>query len=87
MQQVTAVPVLDPVAAKHRAQPAHQHGKLIIGPGGRGVGPEGVDEHVGRDDLLLRQGEQLQRQPRLPAAERLRLDPVHSEITEHPHGQ
>jgi hypothetical protein len=79
--------VLDPVAAEHRAQPAHQHGELVLGPGGRRVAPQGVDQHVGRHDLAFGQGQQLQRQPRLPAAERLRLDPVHAEIAEHPHGQ
>ena len=87
VQQVAAVPALDPVAAEHGTQPAHQHGQLIIRPRGRGVPPERVDEHSRRHRLPLRQGQQLQRLPRLPAAERLRLDPVHAEVAEHPHSQ
>ena len=42
---------------------------------------------LGWHDLLLGQRQQLQRQPRFPAAECLGLDSVHGEITEHPHCQ
>ena len=87
VQQVAVVAMLDPVAAQHRAQPAHQHRQLILGPGRRGRVPQRVDQHVGRHGLPAAQREQVQRQPRLPAAERLRLDPVHAEIAQHPHGQ
>jgi len=79
--------MLDPVASQDRTQPAHQDRQLILGPGGRGGVPQRVDQHAGRHGLPAGQREQLQREPRLAAAERLRLDPVHAEIAEHPHGQ
>ena len=87
VQQVTVVAMLDPVAPQDRAQPAHQDRQLILGPGGRGGVPQRVDQHVGRHGLPGGYREQLQREPRLPAAQRLRLDSVHAEIAEHPHGQ
>ena len=87
VQQVALVPVLDPVTAEHRAQPAHQHRQLVLGPGRRDGVPQRVDQHAGRHGLPGAQRDQLQGQPRLPAAQRLRLDPVHAEVAEHPHRQ
>jgi hypothetical protein len=48
--------------------------------------PQRVDEHVRRHYLPGAEGQLLQRQPRLLAAERLRLDPVHAEFAEHADG-
>jgi hypothetical protein len=87
VQQVTAVTVFDPVPAEDRAEAAHQHSDLVLGARRRRGAPQGVDEHVDRNGLAFGHGQQLQRQPRLPAAERLRLDPVHAEIAEYPDGQ
>jgi len=87
VQQVSLVPALDPVAPEHRAQPAHQHRQLVLGPGRRDGVPQRVDQHPGRHGLPGAQRDQLQGQPRFPAAERLRLDSVHAEVAEHPHRQ
>ena len=76
--------MLDPVAAEHRAQPAHQDRDLILWPGRRGVTPQGVGQDGGRHDVALGEREQQQRLPRLPAAQGLRLDAVHAEVAEHP---
>ncbi|HLI40131.1 MAG TPA: hypothetical protein VKV35_00590 [Streptosporangiaceae bacterium] len=86
-QEVTAVAVLDPVTAEHRTEPADQHGQLVLGPRGRCAGPHRVDEHARRHGLPGGQGQQVQGQPGLLAAQRLRLDPVHAEVAKHPHGQ
>jgi hypothetical protein len=64
-----------------------RRGNLILGAGRRGALPQGLDEHAGRHGPPGGQREQVQRQPRLPAAERLLLDAVDAEIAEHPHGQ
>ena len=85
-QQVAAIPVLDPLLAEHRTQAAHQHRELLAWPGRRIMLPQGVDEHVGRHHLPGAEGQVLQRQPRLPTAECLRLDPVHAEFAEHADG-
>jgi hypothetical protein len=82
-QQVTAVAVVDPVAAEDRAEPAHQHGKLVVGPGGRGVAPQRVGEHGRWHHLPVAERQQLQREPGLPAAQGLRLHTVHAEVAEH----
>jgi hypothetical protein len=87
VQQVSLVAMLDPVTPQDRAQPAHQHRQLVLRPCGRGDLPERVDQHIHRHGLSVGQREQVQREPRLPAAECLRLDAVHAEIAEHPHGQ
>jgi hypothetical protein len=87
VQQVALVAVLDPVPPEDRAEPAHQHRELILRPGRQFAAPERVDQHVGRYGLPVGQREQVQREPGLPAAERLRFNAVHAEIAEHPHGQ
>ena len=84
-EQVTAVAVVDPVAAEDRAQPAHQHGKLVVGPGGRGVAPQRVGEHGRRHRLPVGERQELQRDPGLPAAQCLWRHAVHAEVAEHPH--
>ena len=86
-QQVATISVLDPVPAQHRPQPADQHGQLVLGLGRRRVAPQRVDQHVGRHDLALGQGQCAERQPALPAAQGLRLDAVHAEVAQHPQRQ
>jgi hypothetical protein len=85
VQDVAAVAVLNALAAEYRPQSAHQHGQLILGPGWRCVAPQGVQQDVRRHRLALGQGQQVQGDPRLPAAEPGGLDAVDAEFAEEPH--
>ena len=67
-QQVTTVVVFDPVPAEDRAQPAHQDGQLVVGPGWWAGVPQSVDQHGRGHRLAVGERQQPQREPGLPAA-------------------
>jgi hypothetical protein len=58
----------DGVRAEHGPQPAHQRGQVGVGVGGRPPAPQGLDQHLGRDDRAPPGQQQLQQGASLAAS-------------------
>ena len=59
----------DGVRAEHGPQPAHQRGQVGVGVGGRAPAPQGLDQHLGRDDRAPPGQQQLQQGAALAAGQ------------------
>ena len=67
-----AVPAAgDHLRAEHGPQPAHQCGQVGVGVGRRPSAPQGLDQHVGRDDLAPPGQQQLEQGAALAAGQLL----------------
>ena len=64
----------DGVRAEHGPQPAHQRGQVGVGVGGRTPAPQGLDQHLGRDDRAPPGQQQLQQGAALAAGQPMGRD-------------
>jgi hypothetical protein len=81
----------DRLGPEHGPQPAHQRGQVGVGVGGRPPVPQGLDEHVGRDDPAPPGQQQLQQGAALAAGQLVgrHLAAVHgdAEHAQDPHAE
>jgi hypothetical protein len=64
----------DGVRPEHGPQPAHQRGQVGVGVGGRAPAPQGLDQHLGRDDRAPPGQQQLQQGAALAAGQPMGRD-------------
>jgi hypothetical protein len=64
----------DGVRAEHGPQPAHQRGQVGVGIGGRAPAPQGLDQHLGRDNRAPPGQQQLQQGAALAAGQPMGRD-------------
>ena len=64
----------DGVRAEHGPEPAHQRGQVGVGVGGRAPAPQGLDQHLGRDDRAPPGQQQLQQGAALAAGQPMGRD-------------